>query len=232
TEGSFACSACENGYWVNEDGTACEDLDECAFPGVCPSGVCTNTAGSFSCKDCDGGYRPSPLGDSCEDVDECEDPQSSCLGGECKNTVGSYQCLCPQGFQLANGTVCEDVNECMGEEHCAPHGECLNSHGSFFCLCAPGFVSAEGGTSCQDIDECEDYGDPVCGTWKCENSPGSYRCVLGCQPGFHMAPNGDCIDIDECANDTMCGSHGFCDNTDGSFRCLCDQGFEISPSGW
>ncbi|XP_054303867.2 latent-transforming growth factor beta-binding protein 2 isoform X1 [Pongo pygmaeus] len=273
TEGSFACSACEDGYWVNEDGTACEDLDECAFPGVCPSGVCTNTAGSFSCKDCDGGYRPSPLGDSCEDVDECEDPQSSCLGGECKNTVGSYQCLCPQGFQLANGTVCEDVNECMGEEHCAPHGECLNSHGSFFCLCAPGFVSTEGGTRCQDvdecaatdpclgghcvntegsfncvcetgfqpspesgecvdIDECEDYGDPVCGTWKCENSPGSYRCVLDCQPGFHMAPNGDCIDIDECTNDTMCGSHGFCDNTDGSFRCLCDQGFEISPSGW
>lgn len=41
------------------------------------------------------------------DVDECEDPQSSCMGGECKNTAGSYQCLCPQGFQLANGTVCE-----------------------------------------------------------------------------------------------------------------------------
>ena len=41
------------------------------------------------------------------DVDECEDPQSSCLGGECKNTAGSYQCLCPPGFQLANGTVCE-----------------------------------------------------------------------------------------------------------------------------
>lgn len=39
-------------------------------------------------------------------------------------------------------------------------------------------------------------------------------------------------DIDECANDTVCGNHGFCDNTDGSFRCLCDQGFETSPSGW
>lgn len=39
-------------------------------------------------------------------------------------------------------------------------------------------------------------------------------------------------DIDECANDTLCGSHGFCDNTDGSFRCLCDQGFETSPLGW
>nr|XP_044629945.1 latent-transforming growth factor beta-binding protein 2 isoform X3 [Equus asinus] len=273
TEGSFSCSACESGYWVNEDGTACEDLDECAFPGVCPSGICTNTAGSFSCKDCEEGYRPSPLGHTCEDVDECEDLQSSCLGGECKNTAGSYQCLCPQGFQLANGTVCEDVDECMREEYCAPRGECLNSHGSFFCLCAPGFASADGGTSCQDvdecavtdrclgghcvntegsfnclcdtgfqtspesgecvdIDECEDSGDSVCGAWRCENSPGSYRCVLGCQPGFHVAPNGDCIDIDECANDTVCGSHGFCDNTDGSFRCLCDQGFETSSSGW
>ncbi|XP_058511340.1 latent-transforming growth factor beta-binding protein 2 [Ochotona princeps] len=274
TQGSFTCSACESGFWVNEDHTACEDLDECAFPGVCPTGVCTNTVGSFSCKNCDEGYQPSPLGHTCIDVDECEDPQSSCLGGECRNTAGSYQCLCPKGFQLANGTMCKDVDECREEEHCAPHGECLNSPGSFFCLCAPGFSSVEGGTSCQDVDECastdpcprghcvntegsfhclcdpgfqpsadskecvdideceERSGELVCGTGKCENSPGSFHCVLGCQPGFHRAPTGDCIDIDECANDTLCGSHGFCDNTDGSFRCLCDQGFETSPLGW
>ncbi|XP_063118454.1 latent-transforming growth factor beta-binding protein 2 isoform X5 [Rattus norvegicus] len=229
TEGSFTCSACQSGYWVNEDGTACEDLDECAFPGVCPTGVCTNTVGSFSCKDCDRGFRPSPLGNSCEDVDECEGPQNSCLGGECKNTDGSYQCLCPQGFQLANGTVCEDVDECVGEEHCAPHGECLNSPGSFFCLCAPGFASAEGGTRCQDVDECATT-EPCLGG-HCVNTEGSFNCL--CETGFQPAPDsGECVDIDECANDTVCGNHGFCDNTDGSFRCLCDQGFETSPSGW
>lgn len=49
---------------------------------------------------------PSTLCDPA-DVDECEDFQNNCLGGECKNTAGSYQCLCPAGFQLANGTVCE-----------------------------------------------------------------------------------------------------------------------------
>lgn len=38
-------------------------------------------------------------------------------------------------------------------------------------------------------------------------------------------------DIDECANETLCGSHAFCDNTDGSFRCLCDSGYENLPPG-
>lgn len=37
-------------------------------------------------------------------------------------------------------------------------------------------------------------------------------------------------DIDECANETLCGSHGFCDNTVGSFHCLCDRGYTNSPS--
>lgn len=45
-----------------------------------------------------------------------------------------------------------------------------------------------------DIDECEGDKEPVCGgAWRCENSPGSYRCILDCQPGFYMAPTGDCI---------------------------------------
>ncbi|KAB0392291.1 hypothetical protein E2I00_009428, partial [Balaenoptera physalus] len=238
-EGSFRCS-CEPGYEVTSDEKGCQDVDECASRASCPAGLCLNTEGSFTCSACESGYWVNEDGTACEDVDECEDPQSSCLGGECKNTAGSYQCLCPPGFQLANGTACEDVDECVGEEYCAPRGECLNSHGSFFCLCAPGFASTEGGASCQDVDECA-VTDRCLGG-QCVNTEGSFNCLCktgfqpspesGECPGYHVAPTGDCADIDECANDTMCGSHGFCDNTDGSFRCLCDQGFETSPSGW
>lgn len=38
-------------------------------------------------------------------------------------------------------------------------------------------------------------------------------------------------DIDECVNNTVCDSHGFCDNTAGSFRCLCYQGFRAPQDG-
>lgn len=43
------------------------------------------------------------------------------------------------------------------------------------------------------MDECKEYGDAICGTWRCQNSLGSYRCIMGCQPGFHWTPLGDCI---------------------------------------
>lgn len=40
----------------------------------------------------------------------------------------------------------------------------------------------------------------------------------------------DWTDIDECVNETICGNHGFCENTDGSFRCQCDQGYTNPPA--
>lgn len=38
-------------------------------------------------------------------------------------------------------------------------------------------------------------------------------------------------DVDECVNGTLCGSHGFCENMDGSYRCLCYQGYQDAQDG-
>ncbi|XP_012868977.1 PREDICTED: latent-transforming growth factor beta-binding protein 2 [Dipodomys ordii] len=230
TVGSFSCKDCDRGYRPSPLSHTCEDVDECKDTlSTCLGGECKNTPGSYQCL-CPSGFRLAN-GTICEDVDECVGEEYCAPHGECLNSHGSFFCLCAPGFASAEqGTSCQDVDECAATDPCLG-GDCVNTEGSFNCMCQTGFQLSPESGECVDIDECGDYRNPVCGAWQCENSPGSYRCVLSCQPGFYMAPTGDCIDIDECANDTVCGSHGFCDNTDGSFRCLCDQGFETSPSG-
>ncbi|XP_075388541.1 latent-transforming growth factor beta-binding protein 2 isoform X2 [Tenrec ecaudatus] len=231
TVGSFSCEGCKAGYRPSPLGHTCEDVDECEDPqSSCQGGECRNVAGSYQCL-CPRGFQLTN-GSLCEDLDECAREEYCAPHGECLNSHGSFFCLCAPGFaSSAGGTRCLDVDECAAADLCLG-GLCVNTEGSFRCLCEAGFQPNPESGQCEDVDECESYGGSVCGAWKCENSPGSFRCVLSCQPGFHGTPSGDCIDIDECANDTVCGSHGFCDNSEGSFRCLCDQGFETSPSGW
>uniref|UniRef100_A0A4X2LSH4 Latent-transforming growth factor beta-binding protein 2 n=1 Tax=Vombatus ursinus TaxID=29139 RepID=A0A4X2LSH4_VOMUR len=231
TIGSYSCNACDKGYQPDALGHTCEDVNECEDHQVnCVGGECKNTLGSYQCH-CPLGFQLIN-GTMCDDLDECVGEEECAPHGECLNTHGSFFCLCAPGFSSEpGGTSCQDVDECADVDRC-PGGQCLNTEGSFVCVCESGFQPSPENGECVDVDECKDYGDTVCGTWRCENSPGSYRCILGCQPGFHMTPTGDCIDIDECANETLCGNHGFCDNTDGSFRCLCDRGYESSPSGW
>lgn len=39
------------------------------------------------------------------------------------------------------------------------------------------------------------------------------------------------LDINECEQPGLCDPHGECLNTDGSFHCVCEQGFSISADG-
>ncbi|XP_006860813.1 PREDICTED: complement component C1q receptor [Chrysochloris asiatica] len=65
TDGSFHCS-CEKGYVLaGEDGTQCQDVDECTGPEASPcEGLCFNIPGSFHCG-CLPGWELSPDGVSC-----------------------------------------------------------------------------------------------------------------------------------------------------------------------
>jgi hypothetical protein len=69
-----------------------------------------------------------------------------------------------------------------------------------------------------DINEC--LSNPCSNTMKCENTPGSFQCIEGCEFGYIWSIKyGQCRDIDECALYKHNCSFGHrCENMPGSFR--------------
>ncbi|KAF0030958.1 hypothetical protein F2P81_017689 [Scophthalmus maximus] len=97
-----------------------------------------------------------------------------------------------QGFTLSdNGTSCLDVDECVKSGVCVD-GLCVNTGGSFHCQCETGFTTNPERTACLDVDECVSSGGSVCGSHRCENTIGSYRCLTSCEPGYQVY-QGRCV---------------------------------------
>ncbi|XP_038548862.1 latent-transforming growth factor beta-binding protein 2-like isoform X4 [Micropterus salmoides] len=229
TAGSYRCVSCRPGF-SSKDGS-CQDIDECASAGACEAErVCVNTVGSFRC-DCRPGYRTSALGRQCRDINECLEGDFCFPRGECVNSPGSYTCVCSQGFTLSdNRTACLDVDECVKSGVCLD-GRCVNTEGSFQCQCQTGFTTNPERTACLDVDECVSTSGTVCGSKRCENTIGSYHCLTSCEPGYQVTQTGDCVDVNECANQTVCGVHASCQNLLGTYLCVCDQGFTSAADG-
>ncbi|GAA6106630.1 latent-transforming growth factor beta-binding protein 4-like isoform X5 [Tachysurus ichikawai] len=225
TLGSFQC-VCPSGYQTNAQKNLCADIDECRLiPNPCVNGRCENTHGSFRCV-CRTGYKLQ--NNTCTDIDECDD-SLRCPGKECVNTQGSYNCVsCKPGFGLLNGQ-CSDIDECRQRPSLCSSGRCENTPGSYRCVCNKGFKLQ--GNICTDVDECVDSGGSVCGSQRCENTIGSFRCFITCEPGYSLTATGECVDINECANESVCGQHMFCRNLIGTYQCICDQGYETTPDG-
>ena len=43
-----------------------------------------------------------------------------------------------------------------------------------------------------DVDECQEHGPRLCGAQRCQNIPGSFRCVPECPPGYRLRDSGEC----------------------------------------
>ncbi|KAK3570249.1 hypothetical protein QTP86_017124 [Hemibagrus guttatus] len=228
TPGSFMC-VCRSGFKLQ--GNTCTDVDECENSGICGQrSVCVNTDGSYRCE-CLPGFRAAGPGRQCRDINECLEDEFCFPRGECVNTDGSYMCVCSQGYHTsANGTLCIDVDECTRDGVCED-GRCTNTDGSFTCDCKAGFTANPEKTACLDVDECVDSGGSVCGSQRCENTIGSFRCFITCEPGYSLTTTGECVDINECANESVCGQHMFCRNLIGTYQCICDQGYESTADG-
>ncbi|XP_066560038.1 latent-transforming growth factor beta-binding protein 4 isoform X2 [Amia ocellicauda] len=226
SEGSYRCVPCRSGYRLQNG--SCSDVDECQDPLTCGSGSrCVNNNGSFRCE-CKQGFRMDSSGRQCRDINECLLEEFCFPHGECLNTDGSYQCLCAEGFKTTpDGGSCVDVDECARPGLCQD-GRCINTEGSFECQCQNGFTTNPEKNACLDVDECADTRGEVCHPQRCENTIGSYHCITTCEPGLRLTASGECVDIDECANKTICGPNTICQNLFGLYQCTCERGFKIA----
>ncbi|XP_068922385.1 latent-transforming growth factor beta-binding protein 3 isoform X2 [Petaurus breviceps papuanus] len=209
--------------------TQVTETDECRVNrNICGHGECVPGPSGYSCQ-CYPGYRPHPQQMYCVDVNECETEPCGVGKGVCMNTGGSYNCHCNRGYRLQvspSGRSCVDLNECVKPHLCGDGGFCINFPGNYKCSCYPGYRTKPSRQPlCEDIDECRDPSS--CPDSKCENKPGSFKCIA-CQPGYRSQGGGACRDIDECAEGSPC-QPGWCENLPGSFRCTCAQGYAPAP---
>ena len=159
----------------------------------------------------------------------------------CINTPLSYICTCDEGYGLSlNETeqACYDIDECLHDITLCQGMKCNNILGSYECYCEEGFnVSVN---SCSDINECSS--NPC--EHLCTNTLGSFYCACNtgfslrtdrrtcqCVTDFSLSPNGsECIDIDECS-DGNGGCEYQCVNNEGSYDCVCAEGFGLTVRG-
>uniref|UniRef100_A0A8C9VFY4 Fibrillin 2b n=1 Tax=Scleropages formosus TaxID=113540 RepID=A0A8C9VFY4_SCLFO len=254
TQGSYHCK-CHEGYQGAPTKQACIDIDECIVNGVmCRNGRCVNTDGSFQCI-CNAGFELTPDGKNCIDHDECA-TTNMCLNGMCINEDGSFKCICKPGFALApSGRYCTDIDECQTPGICM-NGRCINSEGSFRCECPKGLAIDVDGRVCVDThmrstcygaikmgtcsrpfpgavtkSECccaspeHGFGEP------CQPCPArnSAEFLAVCSSGIGITADGR--DINECALNPEICPNGMCENLRGSYRCICNIGYESDASG-
>nr|XP_057926871.1 hemicentin-1 [Doryrhamphus excisus] len=240
TLGSYRC-ICHPGY--QQSGHLCIDINEC-MRNVCPAHQqCRNTDGGYQCFDsCPAGMTAAESG-ACVDIDECQDGSHMCRYSQiCQNTVGGYGCICPRGYRSQGvGLPCLDVDECLQTPSPCVY-QCRNVPGSFRCLCPPGTVLLGDGRSCAGLQRGQTFtngtrvrarlrpqlvssiGRPIL-----SRPHGVSRITRQSCPVGYTSRDSTCVDVDECLLRNPCQHE--CQNTIGSFQCLCPPGYRLQPNG-
>ncbi|XP_063600048.1 hemicentin-1-like [Penaeus indicus] len=243
TVGSFRCS-CPEGHMLLPNGR-CKDINECAtYQHDClEEQECRNTEGSYICiTHCPNGLTNADNG-TCKDIDECAEQISGChFTQTCSNTWGSYHCTCPRGFSSSGpGQPCLDVNECLASPPPCKY-QCHNLRGTYECICGPGEQRLPDGKSCVGLQYLEEEAGRVAlpsRRTRLRPAPGyptsefqerllhSIYSRRSCREGFELEDD-ECRDVNECTLPERCQHR--CENTIGSFMCLCPPGYRLNAN--
>ncbi|KAI8767258.1 mucin protein, partial [Biomphalaria glabrata] len=224
TEGSYMCS-CPVGYRLDaSDKNSCKDVNECEERTSKCEQKCINNMGNYSCS-CYSGYNLDSNGFSCT-----LDPSKQTMCYQCQQVcqvTGSSQvnCSCRTGYEVdpKDTTNCKDVDECQtGNKPCSQ--KCINTLGAYQCSCYSGFKLAKDQLSCEACTS-PYFGENCANVCQCNNH-GSCDPVRGCVCNKQWTGANCEIDVNECAQPNSCPTGYLCENTMGSYKCLCPSGYK------
>lgn len=168
------------------------DVDECVKSGVCLDGRCVNTEGSFQCQ-CQTGFTTNP-------------EKTACLGTHTYTQSSfhhfRFNLTLNQDFILksnywhagdvffvistlflhhsSEGTIILFITSLHLTESTEMSDHALK-------------LQIESDVSPSDVDECVTSRGSVCGSQRCENTIGSFRCLTSCEPGYQVTHTGECV---------------------------------------
>jgi len=243
------CTECAYGKYKEERSnwdSVCVDLQ------ACPLGqyrVDESKSLPGRCNDCGFGEYKDVVGNWSTQCSSC--PQYSNTSGAGSTSLDT--CICEVGWEEeylsdASFFVCNDVDECTStvpatrEEsiqthNCHKYAECNNTQGSFLCACVTEGYQAD--PDQPDGSQCV----PICGDGlvmpeeDCDLEYAGYAqgCTVDCMcdvgwvksPADISGSGSFCQDLNECVDDGHnCIPNADCTNTEGSFTCACQPGFE------
>lgn len=260
---------CRSNKECKQDQSCIENkcLNPCQSANSCgPNALCSIDQHHSQCS-CPEGFEGNPTPEQgcvrvpapCLASNQCPSGHM-CIGNQCNLpctktascAVGErcYQQVCRKVCYTSNnclaGEICNSDRTCQpgcdSDADCPPTELCLTGK----CKCATGFIGTPFG--CSDIDECTEQ--PCHASARCENLPGTYRCVCPegtvgdgySQPGCSQPRQ--CHKPDDCANNlacihgkctdpclhTVCGINANCQSEGHEALCSCPAGFLGDPN--
>ncbi|XP_025082455.1 multiple epidermal growth factor-like domains protein 6 isoform X4 [Pomacea canaliculata] len=229
-----ACT-CRSG-WTG--GNCSDDINECTAHSSSPcvaNSTCHNTNGSYLCV-CDTGYHTHADGNCTECVNNtygtnCTSPCQCNVTNtvSCHHVTGN--CTCKQGWE---GHTCDtDIDECVTHNCSGQYEMCHNIAGGYDCVCVTGYQRSASsicipcaagtfGNNCTLNCTCVTNN-----TVNCSNVDGNCTCNIGWTGRICEQ------DIDECTQSPppSCVANSTCSNTNGSYLCVCDTGYQTLTDG-
>ncbi|VDI67896.1 Hypothetical predicted protein [Mytilus galloprovincialis] len=228
TDGSFTCN-CRTGF-TKDANEKCQDINECDTTLNKCDQNCLNTPGSYKCS-CNDGYLLSPTDQrKCTIKTQCSSLNCTNPGTCAVQYDGSEYCTCPAGFNLTmtdNVTgICKNIDECETSNPCAD--KCIDKTPGYKCSCTKNGTKldsdAQSCTACAEGEWGQNCAENctcvIANTNFCNNTEGSCNCKTGWAGDYCES------DVNECtSNSTICRTYSMCENTNGSYVCVCNDGY-------